>query len=433
MKRSFLIPLALALVLLLTACGGAAPETAQAAPASARQCSVRYLNDRPQLDALLQELAAAYTAQTGTPVTVLTPASGTYADTLRAELTGSQPPTVFSLSTSRDLSRWDAWTLDLTDSALAAQLSTEAFNLHNEDGALKAIGSSYAAFGIIVNTDLLAQAGYTLADITDFETLKAVTQDITARSSALGFSAFTPAGLHRSSAWRFSRHMAALPLHYEGVTAAVPTVTGEKLDLYRSLWDLMLHNSAADPAALAAITQEEVTAAFTQGRAVFYPNGSWEYAALLDAGMTETQLAMIPLYCGAEGEQSAALSTGTHSHWAINVKAAPADRQAALDFLAWLVTDPEAAAAYAGAVDAVPFRNAPPSTNKFLLDGAELTASGKKATPWSFQHAPNPEAWSATVATALTAYAADPADAAWNQLVGAFVDGWAYEHSMING
>ena len=35
--------------------------------------------------------------------------------------------------------------------------------------------------------------------------------------------------------------------------------------------------------------------------------------------------------------------------------------------------------------------------------------------------------------TALTAYSADPTDANWEQVVTAFVDGWAYEYNMANG
>ena len=44
--------------------------------------------------------------------------------------------------------------------------------------------------------------------------LKAVVEDITARSSELGFSAFTSSGLDGSSSWRFTGHLANMPLFY---------------------------------------------------------------------------------------------------------------------------------------------------------------------------------------------------------------------------
>jgi len=344
----------------------------------------------------------------------------------------AKAPTIFNIRHQDDLIRWDGHTLDLTGSAITAQLTTDAFNLYSETGALKAIGNSYESFGIIVNTQLLEQAGYTLADITDFESLKTVCEDITARSAALGFCAFTSSGLDRSSSARFSQQLASLPLHYEGITTCVPAITGEKLDLYRNVWDLYLANSSADPLTLPISTAEDAAAMFREGKAVFWQNGTWEYDPLIQAGMTDDQLAMIPIYCGAEGEENTALCSGTQYHWAVNAKVSSTARQASLDFLEWLVTDPEATTIYSRQAGAVPFQNAPPSPNKFILDGIELLAAGKAPVSWAFQYAPNTEFWSATVATGLAAYAADPTDDTWQQVVGAFVDGWAYEYTMVN-
>ena len=109
------------------------------------------------------------------------------------------------------LKDWDEYALDLTDTAVAGELSTDAFNLYNDAGELKAIGHCYESFGIIVNTALLEQAGYTLDDITNFDTLKAVADDIHARSAELGFDAFSASGLDSSSSWRFSGHLVNMP------------------------------------------------------------------------------------------------------------------------------------------------------------------------------------------------------------------------------
>ena len=66
----------------------AAPETE--APAASATGSVYYLNFKPEADAAWQELAKTYTEQTGVKVTVVTAASGTYDDTLTAELLESR-------------------------------------------------------------------------------------------------------------------------------------------------------------------------------------------------------------------------------------------------------------------------------------------------------------------------------------------------------
>ena len=432
MKKLIALLLALVMVLGLAACsGGSSGEQASDAG------SVYYLNFKPEADAALQELAALYTETTGVPVKVVTAASGTYSDTLTAEMAKTEAPTIFNIGNMSGLKDWDEYALDLTDTAVAGELTTDAFNLYNDAGELKAIGHCYESFGLIVNTALLEQAGYTLDDITNFDTLKAVADDIHARSAELGFDAFSASGLDSSSSWRFSGHLANMPLYYEfrddGVTEQPATVTGAYLDNFRAIWDLYITDTATDAKTLSTSTADESKAQFTQGQAVFYQNGTWEYAGLLEAGMSSDDLAMIPIYCGVEGEEEAGLCSGTENCWAVNSKVSEANQKASLDFLYWLVTDETAAQKMVDTLGAIPFKAAPEPTNVFLADGIEMQDAGKYTIAWSFNYTPNVDAWRATVVTALTAYAADPTDANWEQVVTAFVDGWAIEYSTVNG
>ena len=454
MKKLIAMLLALVMVLGLAACGGSNTETeaptTTAAPAETTEAAteattetpaasgrVYYLNFKPEFDVALQELAATYTANTGVEVKVVTAASGTYSDTLTAEMAKSEAPTVFNIGNMSGLNDWNDYALDLSDTALAGELTTNDFNLYNEAGELKAIGYCYESFGIIVNTALLEQAGYTLDDITNFETLKTVADDIHARSAELGFDAFSAAGLESSSSWRFSGHLANMPLYYEfrddGVTEQPAAITGAYLDNFRAIWDMYVTDSAADPKTLATSTGDESKAQFTEGKAVFYQNGTWEYAGLIEAGMSADDLAMIPIYCGVEGEENAGLCSGTENCWAVNSQVSEEDQKATLDFLYWMVTDPEASAVMVEQLGAVPFKAAPASSNVFIVDGAEMLSEGKYTVTWAFNHTPNVDSWRATVVTALTAYSADPTDAKWADVVTAFVDGWAYEYSVVNG
>ena len=432
MKKLIALLLALVMVLGLAACsGGSSGEQASDAG------SVYYLNFKPEADAALQELAALYTETTGVPVKVVTAASGTYSDTLTAEMAKTEAPTIFNIGNMSGLKDWDEYALDLTDTAVAGELTTDAFNLYNDAGELKAIGHCFESFGIIVNTALLEQAGYTLDDITNFDTLKAVADDIHARSAELGFDAFSASGLDSSSSWRFSGHLANMPLYYEfrddGVTEQPATVTGAYLDNFRAIWDLYITDTATDAKTLSTSTADESKAQFTQGQAVFYQNGTWEYAGLLEAGMSSDDLAMIPIYCGVEGEEEAGLCSGTENCWAVNSKVSEANQKASLDFLYWLVTDETAAQKMVDTLGALPFKSAPEPTNVFLANGNQMLNDGKYTVTWAFNYTPNVDAWRATVVTALTAYAADPTDANWEQVVTAFVDGWAIEYSTVNG
>ena len=399
--------------------------------------SVYYLNFKPEFDAALQELAATYTEKTGVEVKVVTAASGQYSDTLTAEMGKTSAPTIFNIGNMAGLDDWDEYALDLNGTAIADELTTNDFNLYNADGELKALGHCYESFGIIVNTELLDKAGHSLDEIKDFASLKAVADDIHARADELGFDAFSSAGLDGSSSWRFSGHLANMPLYYEfrddEVTEMPATLTGAYMDNFKNIWDLYITDSAADPTTLSTSTGDESKAQFIEGKAAFYQNGTWEYAGLKEAGMTDEQLAMIPIYCGVEGEEDAGLCSGTENCWAINAKASEADQKASIDFLVWLVTDPDASATYVEQLGAVPFKHCPDSTNKFIVDGNKLLSEGKYAVTWVFSYTPNVDSWRATVVTALAAYSADQTDANWDAVVSAFVDGWAIEYETVNG
>ena len=443
MKKALTLLLTLAMTLSLAACGAkkeeapAASAPAASAPAATETGSVYYLNFKPEADQAWQDLAKLYTEKTGVEVKVVTAAGGNYSDTLTAEMAKDAAPTLFQCGNAQGLLDWNDYCIDFTGTKVLDEMTTSDFNLTDETGAVKCIGYCYEAFGIIVNVELLEKAGHTLDEITNFETLKAVAEDIHARSAELGFDAFSSAGLDGSSSWRFSGHLANMPLYYEfrddGVTAQPATITGAYLDNYRNIWDLYINNSSIATTSLPTATGDMSTGEFKEGKAVFYQNGTWEYAGLVEAGMNPEKLAMIPIYCGVEGEEQAGLACGTENCWAVNAKASEADIQATLDFIYWVVTSDEGTKMMAEEFGPIPFKNAKESENVFFNDANEYMANGNYTVTWAFNHTPNVDSWRATVVTALAAYSADQTDANWANVVSAFVDGWAYEYSVQHG
>ena len=424
MKKLFALLLVVVMVMGLAACGS--KKTAG---------SVYYLNFKPEADAALQELATAYTKKTGVEVKVVTAASGTYSDTLTAQMGKDGAPTIYNIGNMSGLKDWDDYALDLTGTAIAGELTTNDFNLYNDAGELKAIGYCFESYGIIVNKALLEKAGHSVDEIKDFASLKAVADDIHARADELGFDAFSAPGLDGSSSWRFSGHLANMPLYYEfrddNVTEQPAEIKGTYLDNFRQIWDLYITDTAADAKTLTTGTGDESKAQFVEGKAAFYQNGTWEFASLNEAGLTD--ICMIPIYCGVDGEEKAGLCSGTENCWAVNSKASEADQKASLDFLYWLVTDESAAQKMVDTLGAMPFKAAPASSNTFLANGNDLLAKGNYNVSWAFNHTPNVDSWRATVVTALAAYSADPTDANWEAVKTAFVDGWAIEYAAVNG
>ena len=398
--------------------------------------SVYYLNFKPEADEAWQAIAKTYTEQTGVPVKVVTAASGTYDTTLAAELDKSSAPTLFQCGNQGAINTYGDYCYPLDGTAIMDQMTTDAFNLKGEDGQTLSIGYCYEAFGIIVNKALLEQAGHSIDEITDFESLKAVADDIHARADELGFDAFSSAGLDGSSSWRFSGHLANMPLYYQfrddGVTAQPATITDAYLDNYKMIWDLYTTDTATTGAALATATGDESEAEFGEGKAAFYQNGTWEYSNLTGTfGMNPDDLAMIPIYCGVDGEEKAGLCAGTENCWAINNESSEEDIQATIDFLVWVVTSDEGTTMLAEEFGPCPFKNAKEPENVFFQDANKYTAEGNYVVTWAFNWTPAVDDWRAAVVDALTQYTAGTGD--WEAVKTAFVQGWASQYAKENG
>ena len=175
MKKFLSLILALVMAFALVACG-------QKQGGSGR---VFWLNFKPEADTTLQKVAAMYTEKTGVPVTVQTAASGTYNETLTSAMDKEAPPTLFVVGNQAAVGTWGDYCYDLKDTKVAGELSTDAYNLYDDSGKLCSIGYCYECYGIIVNEDLLQKAGYELSDIKNFETLKAIAEDIHSRAAEL--------------------------------------------------------------------------------------------------------------------------------------------------------------------------------------------------------------------------------------------------------
>ena len=434
-KRLFILALCLVMVVsLLAGCGGDKSTTEnQGEDTETASGSVYWLNFKPESDEVLQQVAQMYTEKTGVPVKVVTAASGTYSQTLTSEMDKSAPPTLFNIGNMEGVKTWSDYALDLNGTAIANELNTDAYNLYEETGKLCSIGYCYECYGIIVNPDLLEQAGYSLDDIKNFESLKAVAEDIHARAGELGFDAFTSNDMDPSSSWRYTGHMINLEYYYdqEGTTwtECPATISGNYVDNFRNLYDLCVENSLVARNELAT-GGHDAENEFKTGKAVFFVQGSWEWSAVSESVPNAT---MIPYYCGVEGEEKAGLNCGTENCWAINAKASEADQQATMDFMVWCVTDPEASRMLVDTFGVMPYKSAAESTNGFLAVANEYASDGCYVMNWATNFQPNVDAYREVFVSALNQYNADPTDANWETVRTAIVDGWATQYQAVNG
>ena len=417
----------------LTAMGMAALMAATMIPAvpvmAEGEGKVYYLNFKPEADEAWQNLAKAYTEETGTEVTVVTAASGQYETTLQSEMAKSDAPTLFQVNSPVGLKNWKDYCYDLKDSEIYSQLTSDAYALKDGE-SVPGIAYVIESYGLIVNKTLLEKAGYTLDDIKSYDQLKTVADDIQSKKDELGIKgAFTSAGMDASSDWRFKTHLANLPIYYEykdeGVDDAAE-LKGTYLENYKNLFDLYITDSTCDPAELSAKTADDSRNEFVNSEAVFYQNGSWEYAELAKT-FSDEELAMIPIYFGVDDENQG-LATGTENYWCVNKNASEEDIQATLDFMNWCVTSETGTKSMAEDMGfTIPFKTAVAPTNVFVKQDLENTEAGLTPVSWNFTTMPSEE-WKNGVGTALTAYAAETGS--WDDVVSAFVDNWAMEKAL---
>ena len=403
---------------------------------------VYYLNFKPEQDEQWQDLAKAYTDETGVPVTVITAADGTYEQTLKSEMAKSEAPTLFQVNGPVGLANWKDYCYDLSGSELYKDVKSDDFVLKDGD-AVQGIAYVIETYGLIYNKAILND--YCTMDnavisspdeINNFATLKAVADDIQARKDEINdkfgydlLGAFTSAGMDSSSDWRFKTHLANLPIYYEYKAKGInetDAIEGTYLDNYRQIWDLYLTDSTCEPGLLSSKTGDEASSEFAMGEAVFYQNGTWEYAELSKT-YGDDELAMIPIYFGVDDENEG-LATGTENYWCVNKNASDEDVQATLDFMNWCVTSETGTKSMANDMGfTLPFKTAQESTNVFVKQDAEYTEAGKTPVSWNFTTMPSEE-WKNGLGTALTAYAAGTGS--WDDVVSAFVDGWATEKAL---
>ena len=419
--------------------------SAFAMSASADGGKVYYLNFAPEVADQWEALAEKYSEETGTEVQVVTAASGTYESTLKSEMDKSEAPTLFQVNGPVGLATWKDYCYDLKDTDVYKNLASDDFALINEDGSVSGIAYKIETYGLIYNKSLLNDYFETdgavvtsVDEINNFDTLKAVVEDITAKKDDLGIEgAFTSAGMDSSSDWRFKTHLANIPIYYEykadGITST-DAIKGTYLDNYKNIWDLYINNATCEPSMISSKTAEDARAEFALGEAVFYQNGTWETSGILEEGdLTEDDLGMLPIYIGVEGEENQGLCTGSENYWCVNAKASEEDIQATVDFLTWCITSDDGRTAISKdmgfATPFTTFGDDYAADNVLVNEAAKYVEDGKTSVTWCFTTMPS-ENWKNGVGSALLEYAQGTGE--WDGVVTAFVDGWATEYAAAH-
>ena len=322
-----------------------------------KNVTVRFLNFKPEIAYVYNEIVQAYKEETGVTVIVDTAANNTYESTLAARLGTSEAPTIFQINGPRGYANWSDYCKDLTDSQLYNHLNDKSMAV-TKDGKVFGIPYLIEGYGIIYNEELTDKY-FALSDkntdfmsmdeINNFEKLSQLVTDMQKNKDKLGINGvFAATSLKSGEDWRWQTHLANLPIYYEFKnneidlsSDATKEIKFEYAENYKNIFDLYLNNSTTDPKLLGSKIGDESMAEFALGQCAMVQNGNWAWSQISGISgnvVKEDKIKFLPIYTGIEGEEKQGLCIGTENFMCINSKASEAEQKAAEDFMYWLFT-----------------------------------------------------------------------------------------------
>ena len=324
---------------------------------------VYFLNFKPESAQVYKEIVDKYEQETGVKVKVVTAAANTYEQTLKSEIAKSDAPTIFQINGPIGYESWKDYCLNIEDSNFAKLLSDDTLAIRDKNGnGIYAVPYVVEGYGIIYNDAIMkkyfalnnkAVAIDSADQINNFDTLKAVVEDMAAHKDELGIDGvFASTSLSSGEDWRWQTHLLNVPLYYEfsgNQDYTDPTLAGlnskeiafRYSENYRNIFDLYTNNSISEKGLLGSKSTSDSMAEFALSRVAMVQNGNWAWSQIKDVKgntVSENDIKFLPIYTGISGEENQGLCIGTENYLAINKNATKDQQQKSLDFLYWLFT-----------------------------------------------------------------------------------------------
>ncbi len=320
---------------------------------------IYFLNFKPEVSKVYEEIAAEYKKETGVTVKVVTAASDTYEQTLTSEVAKKDAPTIFQINGPVGYNKWKNYCLDLSNTKLFSYLSDKNLAI-TKGNEVYGIPYVVEAYGIIYNKDIMDRY-FKLTDrqteinsieeINNFEKLKAVVEDMTKHKDTLEIEGvFASTSFSGGNHWRWNTHLTNIPLYYEfaenedyeDATSAgldAEEITFKYSDNFKNIFDLYTNNSGTEKGLLGSKSIADSMAEFALGKVAMVQNGTWAYKEISDVKgnvVSEDDIGFLPIYTGVKGEENQGLCIGTENYIAINSKVSEEKQEASIEFLEWL-------------------------------------------------------------------------------------------------
>lgn len=319
-----------------------------------KQITVRYLNFKPEIANVYNEIAQEYEKETGVKVVVETAASGTYESTLQARMGTNMAPTIFQINGPIGYLGWKDYCLDLKDTKLYNSLLDKDLAISSDNGVY-GIPNVLEGYGIIYNNAIMekyfnaswkATDFMSVKEINSFEKLKSVVEDMQNNKDKLGIEGvFASTSLKSGEDWRWQTHLFNIVLNSEINISTRESFDSyvnlefKSLEKYKNIFDLYLDNSTREKTSLGTVTVADSMAEFALGKCAMVQNGNWAASQVLGTNgnvVKSEDIKFMPIYMGLDNEERQGICIGTENYLTINKKASEEEQKASVEFLEWL-------------------------------------------------------------------------------------------------
>lgn len=341
MKHWKLFGVAAMAMLALAGCGSQKEEV-----------TVRYLNFKPEVADVWQEIAEKYTEETGIKVEILTAPSNCNEQTLKAEIAKKNAPTLFQINGPVGYATWKNYCINLADTDLYSWVIDKDMCITGADGGVYGIPYVVEGYGIIYNDEIMQRyfslpnkgtAYASMNEINNFKVLSEVTEDMTKHKAELGIEGvFACTSFQAGEEWRWQTHLMNLPIYLEYQQKGVDDL--DALDFtygknFKNIFDLYLNNSTVAPSEIGNKTVTDSMTEFATGKCAMVQNGNWAWTQIASAEgnvVKKQNCKYLPIYTGAQGEESQGICIGTECYMAVSALASEEAQKASIDFMEWV-------------------------------------------------------------------------------------------------
>ncbi len=409
---------------------------------------VRFLNFKPEVATVYEEIAQAYKKETGKALIVETAASGNYEQTLAAKMGTSEAPTLFQINGPKGYANWKDYCADLSETELYKHLTDKSLAV-TVGGNVYGIPYVVEGYGIIYNKEITDKyfaledrntSINSMDEIKSYESLKTVVEDMQKNKDKLGIKGvFASTSLKTGEDWRWQTHLANIPLYYEFTKNGIDltsdgtkTVKFEYSDNFKNIFDLYINNSVSDRKVLGSKIVDESMAEFALGQCVMVQNGNWAWSQINQVNGNKVKaenIKYLPIYMGLPNEENQGLCIGTENFLAINSKASTEEIKATEDFMFWLFSSETGKDYVVNKLNLIaPFDTFEDDEKPYDPLAQEvikwMNKSEINTIPWNFTIFPS-QTFKSDFGAGLLQYAQGTKD--WDEIKKLFVDRWSSE------